>query len=202
MTRYRKAAKQNQQDEVGKPLNRSRHPESLGESKANPTVQRQDQVASKASKILDLQRTVGNKAVGQYLNSAPASIQRDVFPASDREKDMVGSPETTRIPMSAPATPVPAPAQSGTPSSGTTGKVIPHSPGNEPGTKMGVTSQTNKGSAVAPPGAKMNNAPAGAKIKPSQSKVIVGSASATQEEGGASLPSPDQSQEPEEEPGA
>jgi len=202
MTRYRKAAKQNQQEEANTPIKRSRRSEGLEGSKANPTVQRQDQASPEARKILDLQRTVGNKAVGRYLNSAPASIQRDVMPASDKEKELAGSPDTTRIPAPGPAVPTPMPNQGNVPSSGSTGKVIPHSPGNEPGTMKGTASQTNMGSAVAPPGLDMNNKPAGAKIKPSQSKVILGAASATQEEEGASPPSADQSQEPEEEPGA
>jgi hypothetical protein len=202
MTRYRKAAKQNQQEEANKPLKRSRQSEVIEGSKANPTVHRQDQTSSQAGKILDLQRTVGNKVVGRYLNSPPASIQRDVVPASDRDKELVGTPETTRIPMPpGTAPPMPSPAESNKTSSGPTSKVIKVSKGNELGTTKGATSHSTMGSAVAPPGSMMNNAPTGAKIKPSQSKVIVGSASATQEEAGASPPSADQSQEPEEEPG-
>ncbi len=201
MTRYRKAVQQNQQEEGSTPLKRSRRSEGLEGSKANPTVQRQDQASPEASKILDLQRTVGNKAVGRYLNSAPASVQRDVMPASDREKELTGYPDTTRIPAPGPVAPTPVPNQANMPSSGSTSKVIPHSPGNEPGTMKGTTSHTNMGPVVTPPGSMMNNSPSGAKIKPSQSKVILGAASATQEES-ASPPSADQSQEPEEEPGA
>lgn len=65
MARSSKATQQSQQEEAHKARKRSKGSEAQGASKVNPAIQRTVVESGDPHAVLDLQQTIGNKAVGR-----------------------------------------------------------------------------------------------------------------------------------------
>ena len=87
MTRKKRIALQGTREDVKKPLKRSLKQESSRSSKVNPTVQRQSAEKGDAAAILNLQRTIGNRAVGHLLKGVPEAIQRQSYDEDQEPED-------------------------------------------------------------------------------------------------------------------
>lgn len=182
MARQFQKSQQSRVDERQKAIKPVKKPESPGQSKVNPAIQRANLDQADPQTVLGLQQTVGNQAVSRMLNG-PAAVQRDAFTqASDKDEfgAVTGAPTTAKTPP-APGTGIPMPypnkaeALSGTDNTkvltGPTvtkigGSNMHTSHGDEPGTMGGITS----------------NATIGPAITPSMSKVVVGGGASQQED--------------------
>ncbi len=90
MTRKKIITVQGTREDVKKSLKRSNRQEARESSKANPAVQKQTAENGDARAILNLQQTIGNRAVGQLLKGALPAVQRQPK-AAQEDKDLVTS---------------------------------------------------------------------------------------------------------------